>query len=122
MPRALLAVLLLAAALFGAGCTRQDVKRLHGRTLRLELTEYKLHPLTTHLRAGRLTIVATNRGKLAHDLAVARQGNIVIGRTTVIDPGQTASIEVTLDPGTYRLFSSQSNDDALGLNGFVVAR
>ncbi|HEX3317417.1 MAG TPA: cupredoxin domain-containing protein [Solirubrobacteraceae bacterium] len=122
MLRAVLAALLVALALAGAGCTRQDIKKVSNQDLRLTMTEYKVSPLTSYVRPGRLTITARNDGKLAHDVTVIRKGDVVVGRSTVMNPGQTSTIKLSLDPGTYRVLSSLSNDDPLGINGYIVVK
>jgi plastocyanin len=113
---------LILAALAAGGCARSDTEQVKGRVVNLKLSEYKLSPLTTYVKPGPLTITARNDGKLAHNLAVIREGDVIVGRSTTINPGQTASIKISLDPGTYRVLSSLSNDDPLGINGYIVAR
>jgi plastocyanin len=122
MPRPLLATILLAAALVAAGCSRTDTKRVSGQDLRLAITEYKLSPLTSYVKPGPLTITARNRGKLAHNVTVIRQGDVIVGRSSTMNPGQTATMKISLDPGTYRVLSSLSNDDPLGINGYIVVK
>jgi hypothetical protein len=39
-----------------------------------------------------------------------------------MNPGQSATIKVALDPGTYRVLSSLSNDDPAGINGYIVVK
>jgi len=122
MPRALPAVTLVALALIAAGCTRTDVKRVSDQDLQLQMTEYKVSPLTSYVKPGKLTITAHNDGKLAHNVAVIRQGDVIVGRSSVMLPGQSATIKLSLDPGTYRVLSSLSNDDPLGINGYIVVK
>jgi len=122
MLRALPAATLVALALLAAGCTRQDVEQVSNQDLQLKMTEYKVSPLTSYVRPGRLTITAHNDGKLAHNVTVIRQGDVIVGRSSTMDPGQTATIKLSLDPGTYRVLSSLSNDDPLGINGYIVVK
>jgi plastocyanin len=122
MPRALLAALLVAVALVVGACARTDVKRVSGQDLHLAITEYKLSPLTSYVKPGPLTITARNRGKLAHNVTVIRQGDVIVGRSPTMNPGQSATMKVSLDPGTYRVLSSLSNDDPLGINGYIVVK
>jgi plastocyanin len=122
MARVLPLALLVAAALLAAGCARQDTKTTAGRDLHLTMTEYKVSPLTSYVKPGPITITARNRGKLAHNITVIRQGDVIVGRSTTMNPGQSASMSISLDPGTYRVLSSLSNDDPLGINGYIVVR
>jgi plastocyanin len=122
MPRALLVASLVALALLAGACARTDVKRVSSQDLHLAITEYKLSPLTSYVKPGPLTITARNRGKLAHNVTVIRQGDVIVGRSPTMNPGQSATMKVSLDPGTYRVLSSLSNDDPLGINGYIVVK
>lgn len=120
-PFLLFVALALVAALLLSGCTRNESAKVTNRTLPLDLTEYRMRPLTNYARPGGITIRARNRGQLAHNVALVKEGQ-VLARTTTMQPGDTASMTLSLEPGTYRLFSSLSNDDTLGLNGFLIVR
>lgn len=113
--------LALVPGLLLPGCTRNESAKVTDRTLRLNLTEYRMRPLTNYAQAGSITIRARNRGQLAHNVSLVKEGQ-VLARTTTMQPGDTASMTLSLQPGTYRLFSSLSNDDTLGLNGFLIVR
>lgn len=132
MPRAragLPALVALALALGGFGCgsgaSAPEKTLQSGATLRVKLTEYRVSPQRVDVKAGpdglaRLTLEAVNAGDLPHDLSIGR-GGFIIGRTTIIKPGQTAVAKgVALPKGTYRIFDSISNHDVLGQYGFVV--
>ena len=88
----------------GLGCTRTDIKQVPNQDLQLQMTEYKVSPLTSYVKPGKLTITAHNDGKLAHNVAVIRQGDVIVGRSTAMNsrasrprsssrstPGPTAS-------------------------------
>jgi plastocyanin len=122
MTRALPITALILAVLAVAGCARSDTKEVKGRVVDIKMTEYKLSPLTSYVKPGPVTISARNEGKLPHNVTVIRQGDVIVGRSTTMNPGQRASIKISLDPGTYRVLSSLSNDDPLGINGYIVAR
>src|SRR5215208_7228991 len=108
-----------AARAAAAATTRKTGRAM--RRLRA-MTEYKVSPLTSYVKPGKLTITARNEGKLAHNVAVIREGDVIVGRSSTMNPGQTATIKVSLDPGTYRVLSSLSNDDPLGINGYIVVK
>lgn len=126
-----LALVALALASAVSGCTggtsAPDVVLRNGATLRVKLTEYRVNPQRVDIKAGtdgvaRLTLVAENDGRIPHDLAIGR-GGFVIGRTTVIKPGQTAVAKgFKLPVGTYRIFCTVSNHDTLGQYGFLVVK
>jgi hypothetical protein len=133
MPRAraglpALVALALGLALLpgcGSGAIVPEQTLESGSTLRVKLTEYRVSPQRVDVKAGRdglarLTLEAVNEGDLPHDLSIGR-GGFIIGRTTIVKPGQTAIAKgVALPKGTYRIFDSISNHDVLGQYGFVV--
>ncbi len=108
----------LAAAAMGAGCGH-EVSAGPGGTVRLALDEYRLAPATIDLRPGRLTIVATNVGRLTHNLVVSR-GSTTIGAIRSLGPGQSGRVTLRLDAGTYLVGSTLLSDEALGLYGHLV--
>lgn len=122
--RRLLLVLLPGAAALLAGCggappfvTDRD------RTLHVELSEYELDPENVRVREGRIHIVARNRGRLTHNIAVQAlkreigEAATQYGRTDTAHPGETVSTDVTLGPGKYRLLCTIGNHDDLGQFG-----
>jgi hypothetical protein len=116
-------LLLVPVAALLAGCSRDDTKEFKGRTVDLDMTEYRVSPLTSVVDgAGPVRLRVRNDGSHAHNITLSKKGNIVLGRTTTIQRGQTSQIDLSLSPGTYRVFSSLSNDDTLGLNGYLVVR
>ncbi len=115
-PRALTVALLLAASTPTlAACAHTSVVG-GARTIRVELTEYRLHPQTIRASAGLLTIVVHNRGVLDHDLVVSRDGQ-TIDSTQPMRPGQTADLALNLAPGTYSIASTVQSDQTLGEYG-----
>jgi hypothetical protein len=111
-----LALLLLAAsALLLAACAHTTVVG-GDRTVRVELTEYRLHPQTIRASAGLLTIVVHNRGVLDHDLVVSQDGQ-AINSTQPVRPGQTVDLALNLAPGTYSIASTVQSDQTLGEYG-----
>src|ERR1700691_5938445 len=60
------------ASLLLAGCGAARTARLAAHELRLTLSEYRIAPQSTSVPAGRLRIVAHNRGILTHNLELER--------------------------------------------------
>jgi hypothetical protein len=114
-PRALILALLAASALLLASCAHTSVVG-SGRTVRVELTEYRLHPQTIRASAGLLTIVVHNRGVLDHDLVVSQNGQ-TIDSTQPMRPGQTVDLALSLAPGIYSIASTVLSDQTLGAYG-----
>lgn len=108
----------LAVAAVAAGCAHPAVVG-GDRTLQIALSEYRLNPQDVRARAGSLTIVARNYGRLTHDLVVSRGGQSA-GATKPIAPGRSARITLTLPAGTYVLASTLLSDEALGEYGTLT--
>jgi plastocyanin len=111
--------LALASAAGGCGAGRRS--RVTNGRLDLTMREYRLIPQRVDAKAGRLTIVAHDRGVLAHRLAIGR-GRFALGQTATVFPGSARTLTVKLSPGRYRLFCSLSNHDTLGMYGSLVVR
>jgi plastocyanin len=74
---------------------------------------------TTEFQAGELTIELVNEGQASHNIVVERDGEDVAG-TDVIDPGETATLEVTLEPGEYIFYCGVGNHRAMGMEVMVT--
>ena len=109
---------LLAAALVTLGvaaCGSATTVPKDG-TLRIALGEYRVIPQEVHTRAGVVTIVVHNYGRLTHDLVISLNGDAEIS-SDPLAPGQTAVLSAALIPGTYTMASSILSDQALGAYG-----
>lgn len=128
-PRLALPMLATCAAVFVlSGCGGDEPVEIEGRTLRLRLDEYRIMPQNVRVDAGRLRIVATNVGRLTHNVKIVRQDEddleapvdeIVGTRST--QPGESTSVTLeNLQPGEYRLACTIANHDDLGQYGTLV--
>jgi plastocyanin len=129
--RATLALTVAAPLVLVLGaCGGDDPVQLEGRTLRLRLDEYRIMPQDVEVRAGRLRIVATNIGRLTHNVKIVRENeenleapNEEIGGTRSTQPGESAAVTFEdLAPGEYRLACTIANHDDLGQYGTLVVR
>ena len=126
-PRAVISMLLAAAAVLAGGCGDEPVA-VGGRTLRLRLDEYRILPQDVRVAPGRLRIVATNVGRLTHNVKVVREDRDdgeapteELGGTRSTQPGESASVTFkALRPGRYRLACTIANHDDLGQYGTLV--
>ena len=83
--------MLLLALCACAGSTASDS---------FELSEFSvLGP--DHLDAGENAIAVTNNGLYTHTLVVTDSSGKVVGATSLVQPGETASLDVELAPGQY---------------------
>jgi plastocyanin len=118
-----------AALLAGCGGAGETVVDRDG-TLRLTLDEYRIEPEQIEVRAGRVHIVARNRGVLTHNVAVQEYAEseeatpVVYGRTRTAHPGQTVTTDEdpNLEPGKYRLACTIANHENLGQFGILYVR
>ena len=74
-------------------------------------TEFKITTDLTSFKAGQITFVAKNDGKIPHDLAVKETGD----KTKEIAPGGTAELKVDLKPGKYELYCTIPGHEAAGM-------
>jgi len=116
-------LLVALAALPAAGCG-DDVAytRAPDRRVEVRLDEYRVLPERIEVRAGRITLVARNTGRLTHNLAVV-QFERPLGDeeekdygepTKTLFPGEIGQTTVDLKPGKYRLVCTIANHDNLG--------
>ena len=117
----------VAAALAVAGCGAEPAG-VEGRTLRVELDEYRITPQDVRVEAGRLAIVATNTGRLTHNVKIVLEDPedseapvTEVGGTRTAQPGESTRVTFEdLKPGTYRLACTIANHDDLGQYGELV--
>ena len=120
--------ILLIGALTTLSCGEGEPVPVEGQTLRLKLDEYRIMPQDVRVRPGRLRIVATNVGRLTHNVKVVREDPDdseappeEIGGTRSTQPGESAAVTIEdLEPGTYRLACTIANHDDLGQYGDLI--
>ena len=69
---------------------------------------------TLSFQPGTYTFLTENKGKAPHALTVAGPG--VNSSTSTIEPGQSASLTVTLQAGSYDVYCPVPGHKALGMN------
>ena len=125
MSRSCALMAVLGAAAVAAGCSGEPAAvAVPGTTLRVKLDEYRIQPQNVQMKAGRIHLVATNRGRLTHNLVIESitddpTKEVVYGRTDTAHPGQTVRERdpITLKPGRYRLADTIGNHENLGQYG-----
>jgi hypothetical protein len=96
--------LAIAAALF-AGCGEDDFKNEARAPIREALTgviqddEVTVSP--SRLGAGPVEITISNQTKAAHSITL--EGESIVERQGPVQPGDTATIQKTLRPGSYEV-------------------
>jgi plastocyanin len=76
--------------------------------------EMKFTPATLRAEAGRRTISVHNSGSLTHTFSLNE-----LGREVTVHPGKTRTLEVDLQPGTYRYVCRILDHEGLGMHGIL---
>jgi plastocyanin len=106
------------AAACGGGEEGSTVPTLDGPApLEVELIGYDMgyRPSTLVVAQGG-TIVFVNEGQVIHDLRVEGEPRFL----HEVGPGETTTVPVTLDTGTYEMFCSIPGHRAAGMEGTLV--
>jgi plastocyanin len=69
---------------------------------------------STDLGAGEYEVTLTNNGSSTHDLVVEQDG-AEVARSEQINPGESSTFTVALEPGSYVFFCSVGNHRAMGM-------
>src|SRR4051794_30700219 len=72
------------------------------------LSEWKIDLSSATVAAGKVTFSATNAGSIPHALEV--EGNGLEQKTPLIQPGETATLMLTLKPGRYEIYCPVGED------------
>lgn len=99
----------LGGTLAGPGAAAPKVK-----VVTVVEKEFSLTPSTRKLAAGKVTFVATNKGKFPHALAIKGPG-LKTAKTAVLTPGSAARLTVTLKNGTYTMWCPVGTHASLGM-------
>ena len=125
-PALLVALALIVTSL--SACGDEAPVRVEGRELRVELDEFRIVPQNSTVASGRLRIVATNVGRVPHNLKVVKEDEedrekppTELGGTGTAQPGETATFTFEdLGPGEYRIVCTITNHDDLGQYGKII--
>ena len=79
------------------------------------MTEYAFGPDAVSVKAGE-SVTAENEGETVHNLTVF-DGSDELAGTDDVDPGQSAELDVDLDPGTYEMICTIPGHEDLGMAG-----
>lgn len=121
-------IVALAGALALAGCgddeettasTTASEESGGGGSLQVSETEYALDPADTTVPAGPVSIEVTNDGEIPHNLEL--EGNSVEEELEAdLDAGESGTLEVDLEPGTYEWYCPIANHRELGMEGKIT--
>ncbi len=86
-----------------------------GETIAISETEFALDPSDPTSAAGTVTIDVTNDGATVHNLGV--KGNGVDDISSDLNPGDSDTLELDLEAGTYNLYCGIGDHAAQGMTG-----
>jgi uncharacterized cupredoxin-like copper-binding protein len=118
------ATLLVALTFAVAGCGGDDGEEATNgtssqRSFSISESDFTLTPPTVTIDApGTYTFEATNDGGVDHALEI--EGNGIEEVTDTIAPGESASVTVDLETGTYEMYCPIGNHRDLGMSGEVT--
>src|SRR5215472_5427997 len=99
----------------GGGAASSTPTPSSGQTVTFTETEFKIDTASTNLKAGSYTFDVENKGQFPHDLHIATPDGSEIGATSVIQPGASANLQVTLKAGTYQIACNVDSHKARGM-------
>jgi uncharacterized cupredoxin-like copper-binding protein len=84
-----------------------------------QMTEFKIGLSQQGFTPGAYTFVATNSGKVVHALEVDGPG-VEDQKTAVLQPGQSANLNVNLQKGTYQVYCPVDGHKSLGMTTSIT--
>ena len=78
-------------------------------------TDFAIELSQKELAAGSYAIEVANDGDAVHDLIVEDADGKKVAGTPTISPGQSGTLEVTLEPGEYVFYCSVGNHRGMGM-------
>ena len=119
-----IATLLVAVTFALAGCGGDEGDEATSgassqETFSISESDFTLTPATVTIDApGTYTFEATNDGGVDHALEI--EGSGIEEETETIGPGESASVTVDLESGTYEMYCPIGNHRDLGMSGEVT--
>jgi plastocyanin len=99
---------LLFAAASALGAARQHQPSGEPVSITAKLSEWKVELSEATVAAGAVTFTVTNSGSIPHGFEV--EGHGIERQTALIQPGSSATLTVTLQPGTYEVYCPVGED------------
>jgi uncharacterized cupredoxin-like copper-binding protein len=106
----LFAAMIGSVIVFGRESEAKGAPVAKGTTVQVKEVEFKITLSPASVKAGPVTFVVDNAGKVQHDLAI--QGG---KKTPLINPGSSASLTATLKKGTTTVYCSVPGHRQLGM-------
>lgn len=110
---------LLALSGCGGNGTEDQSAGGASQTFTISMTDFAFSPASVTIDApGTYTFEATNDGSAEHALEI--EGNGVEEETETVGPGDSSSLTVDLEAGTYEMYCPVGNHRELGMEGTVT--
>jgi uncharacterized cupredoxin-like copper-binding protein len=95
----------------------QTTAQEQAATVQVTETEFKIALQGYNAKARRFTFDVKNAGHIAHDLAI--KGG---PKTSLIQPGGTATLAATLKPGRYHLYCTVPGHEQAGMKVDIIVK
>ena len=113
----LLVILAALPLLVGCGGTKAS-SQPEGQTVQVSVNDQRIE-MPAALKPGVTTFTVVNTGTSTHNLAITGPaGEVKLEKA--LEPGQTGTLKVSLDAGTYRVYSPQADPTATVQIALVV--
>lgn len=116
----LVAAPVIALAGCGGGTPAGSAPTPQGEHVPVALTDFQIAPTQVAVHQEAVVFDVSNRGQSPHNLGLRNGAGAVVGHTRDLDPGQSATLALRLDPGTYTTFCSLAGHESLGMHGTVT--
>jgi plastocyanin len=97
-----------------APSSSEQAPAAEGETVTVNAIDFDFELSEDSYSAGTYTFEVTNTGAMPHNFAVERDGQRVAG-TDILQPGATATVEVTLEEGDYFFYCEVGQHRANGM-------
>jgi plastocyanin len=119
LPRATAALVALAVVI---GCGGEEPTAVvRDETVEISLDEFFIRPQNIDVRAGTVTVVVADRGRLRHSFRLWGPDSAPVEIERLL-PGDEIERRADLAPGEYRMVCTVSNHAELGMTGRLVVR
>lgn len=90
-------------------------------TIKVVMTEFKFTPSDVSAKPGKVVFFLVNSGSTAHDMVVTGPDSRQVGRSELVQPGNTATLELdNLVAGSYPLRCDQPGHAEAGMKGTLT--
>jgi len=86
------------------------------------MTDHRFTPTQIQVAAGKVSFRLVNAGSVLHDFTVlSADGQHRVAPSKLVSPGQSATVSLQLQPGSYPVICSQPGHQELGMEAVIIA-